>query len=1134
MYTRKRDVRVVGISLLLFLIYSLQGWTQELTIKATDSSKPIEEGTDYTYDKGVLTIKTATPIAVTSNGQKTSDRIIVPAKTTATITLNNVNIESNYGGYDVPGGPLCMVDASVTLILEGENMLTSTRSYVPAISCYRSSESHSSSLRIKGPGSLEAIGSSDADGIGGYTFVGSRPPGEGDITIESGTLIAKSDYCRGIRGETVIVNGGVVECPLNGNKITVNSGEISNKISGLNEVTINDGKVTGTIHSKMLNIKGGLVIIISNAYCLYGENIVISGGIVILDGGKTDSGMNYCIRGTLSTSADHSTPGNAYIFARYQIEDNVIYDASKENEWSGVIFKGNEGKVYGNPTLPEGLMSIPSGATLTIEADKTLTIGNKSTLLVEEGSVAKSTIGPGKIVNNGTIVNNAGTIGLQGTFTNEGTYTDNGGNFYELGGTVDGKNSSQITTKEGITISFDGNTGNSEMVFNLPSMQVIAKNTGNPVKPSETPVRAGYTFKGWSESSNGNLISDGNWSSITSTTDKKLYALWKYNTKLAFNESSYSYTYGGTVPTVTATVNGAPSGVAPTGSISYSYYSDAECKNSISTPTAVGTYYVKATYPGDDNNMKVETSSAVTYTIEKKELTVNAGTITKVYDGETTVDLAALGLNGVVSGDESNVSLNKSDYSLTYVSKEVGTSINLTPTGTLSLSGDKSGNYTLVQPSGLTGAITAKELTITPTASQSVYKDEIPAYSVSGMVGLEKAAFSGALGVNAESPKKVTKGNLTLIDDNESGFKAANYTWELSSADVEITVLDKTMKDGIIEASSLTTDWSKKKVVLKAPTGFRIAAVSSLRSTLLDWKDQIEIEKEGNYDFECQLKRTAGTMPAQTVFIPIKLDNTDPVVSIAINHLIVTVTLSDDLSGLASCTYVWNNGGDKTETLITGNKTHSFTLTAPSAGSYPLKVVLTDQAGNETTYNGTVTLTNPTTPVDPPVGPSEPEETYTVTLPAVEGAATDPAAGNYEVTSWSDFGFLLTLDAAYSQSVPIVTTDRGETIEPRVSDGKYVIKRVRSNVSVSISGIVKNPDPVANEEVSSPALRIYTAEGILCLDVPTATEAWLITADGRLLRSLTLSPGLNRVYGLRQGVYIVRLKDGTTRKVLIG
>ena len=88
---------------------------------------------------------------------------------------------------------------------------------------------------------------------------------------------------------------------------------------------------------------------------------------------------------------------------------------------------------------------------------------------------------------------------------------------------------------------------------------------------------------------------------------------------------------------------------------------------------------------------------------------------------------------------------------------------------------------------------------------------------------------------------------------------------------------------------------------------------------------------------------------------------------------------------------------------------------------------------------------------------------YSVFLPSVEGAVTDPVAGTYDVESWSTFRFYLTLDTAYSQSQPVVTTSRGETLQPRTSDGAYLLKYVRTDVEVYIDGILLNPPPVANE-----------------------------------------------------------------------
>ena len=127
----------------------------------------------------------------------------------------------------------------------------------------------------------------------------------------------------------------------------------------------------------------------------------------------------------------------------------------------------------------------------------------------------------------------------------------------------------------------------------------------------------------------------------------------------------------------------------------------------------------------------------------------------------------------------------------------------------------------------------------------------------------------------------------------------------------------------------------------------------------------------------------------------------------------------------------------------------------------------------------TTLLTLPATATVNSAPDPEPEPTYyTVTLPSVEGATTDPVAGSYDVESSENFRFYLTLDADYNQSVPVVTTSRGETITPRTSDGAYIVKYVHSDLVISISGIAKNPPPVANAEIQS-GTRIFTRDGSL-------------------------------------------------------
>ena len=167
----------------------------------------------------------------------------------------------------------------------------------------------------------------------------------------------------------------------------------------------------------------------------------------------------------------------------------------------------------------------------------------------------------------------------------------------------------------------------------------------------------------------------------------------------------------------------------------------------------------------------------------------------------------------------------------------------------------------------------------------------------------------------------------------------------------------------------------------------------------------------------------------------------------------------------------------------------------------------------------------------------EPEPTvyYTVTLPFVEGAVTAPVAGDYDVESGSTFRFYLTLDMAYSQSQPVVTTSRGETLQPRTSDGAYLLKYVCTDVEVYIDGIEKN-NPVANEPIraAAPEPEIWSEDACLCIrlseGLPTSPVR-IFTPEGRLLDSFRSTPGLMRRQ-LPTGIYIVQV-GATVRKVAI-
>ena len=244
----------------------------------------------------------------------------------------------------------------------------------------------------------------------------------------------------------------------------------------------------------------------------------------------------------------------------------------------------------------------------------------------------------------------------------------------------------------------------------------------------------------------------------------------------------------------------------------------------------------------------------------------------------------------------------------------------------------------------------------------------------------------------------------------------------------------------------------------------------------------------------------------------------------------VTLTAKPAVAEGADVSYQWQKQENGNWTNVSNPYTRAAVAGSPDfttniSGTYRCRITVEKGSVSTTLLTLPATATVNSTP--------DPEPTYyTVTLPSVEGAATDPAAGSYDVESWDNFRFYLTLDADYNQSVPVVTTDRGETITPRTSDGAYIVKYVRSDLVISIGGIVKNPPPVANAEIQS-GTRIFTHDGSLFITTDRPARAQVFALTGQLIRSLDLPAGTTHVDPLTDGIYIVRLSDGTVQKVVV-
>ena len=181
----------------------------------------------------------------------------------------------------------------------------------------------------------------------------------------------------------------------------------------------------------------------------------------------------------------------------------------------------------------------------------------------------------------------------------------------------------------------------------------------------------------------------------------------------------------------------------------------------------------------------------MTGTIATKDLTIsNPLVTTKVYDGTTTAALTGT-LNGVIAADASFVSL--STLTGTFASANAGTGIAVTPA--YAISGTKAANYSLIEPTGMTGGINKALLTLTTSDVVKVYNGTTSVAGASTAPSL--VVTSGTLYANASNGgvidsvsggtfaftnanagvgnKAVTVSNATVTDGNGGGNYTVSY-----------------------------------------------------------------------------------------------------------------------------------------------------------------------------------------------------------------------------------------------------------------------------------------------------------------------------------------------------------------------
>ena len=224
-----------------------------------------------------------------------------------------------------------------------------------------------------GSGSLVASGETHGSISGDAGIGGNADTVDfGDITLAAtGTITATGGYrAAGIggggKGDNQVRTTGT---------ITISSGTVQGTggtfAAGIGNGADGSGNI-GTIRITGGTVTGAGDAAIGAGYNGYAGDIEISGGTVLATTNGIEKngviGADQQWRGGMEGQFSTGEHGNAVIFA------GSIQDQDQKTDWSGVIFQGETGQVYGTSVTPVEDFTIPSGYTLTIPGDAALNI----------------------------------------------------------------------------------------------------------------------------------------------------------------------------------------------------------------------------------------------------------------------------------------------------------------------------------------------------------------------------------------------------------------------------------------------------------------------------------------------------------------------------------------------------------------------------------------------------------------------------------------------------------------------------------------------------------------------------------------------------------------------------------------
>ncbi|WP_316819367.1 beta strand repeat-containing protein, partial [Pedobacter nyackensis] len=561
---------------------------------------------------------------------------------------------------------------------------------------------------------------------GGFEVSTSSGSGYGaTVTLipNSGTVNATTVYAR------LKASATVSGSPYSGNIVVASAGATPQNVA----------TASSTVGAKTLTITG---VSISNKQ--YDGNVTATiGGTAVLSGLLPDDVANVTLGGT--PSATFTTAGAG---------------TSKAVTLSGYSISGS---ASGNYSLTQ-----PIGLTANITA-KTISItGNSIADKIYDGN-ATATIS-GTAVLNGVLPGDVANVTLGGTpsatFANTSVETGKSVTVsgYSISGSASGNYSlsqpsgltanitAKLITITGINISnkqYDGNatatiSGIAVLngVLSGDAANVAVGGTSSAmfanasVETGKSVTVSGYSISG-SASGNYSLVQPAG---LTADITIKTITIAGISINDKIYDGNVTATISGTAA-LSGVLSGDVANVTLGGTSSAAFTSAGA---GIGKAVTVSGYSISGSASG---NYSLTQPAGLTANITAKAISITGnGIADKIYDGNATATISGTAaLSGVLPGDAASVTLGGTPLA-TFANASVETGKPVTISG-YSISGSASGNYSLTQPAGLTGNITAKSITITGINISNKQYDGNTTATISGTATLNGVLSGDAANV---------------------------------------------------------------------------------------------------------------------------------------------------------------------------------------------------------------------------------------------------------------------------------------------------------------------------------------------------------------------------------------------------